>query len=98
MDLTERLRAAVAELSWRQSLRRAHRRDLKLFGTAEEVGRRYLGRYLPGQALYRQRADPEARAHILVDNEHADRPAIERRAVPGAASPAWSAPPRASLT
>jgi len=46
---------------------------------------RYLGRYLPGQALYRRRADPEASAHILVDNERADAPRIERWTTPGVA-------------
>jgi uridine kinase len=61
-----------------ESLRRAHRRDLELFGSAEEVGRRYLRRYLPGQALYRMGADPEALAHILVDNERTGAPRIER--------------------
>jgi len=81
-----------------ETLRRAHRRDLGLFGSAEEVERRYLGRYLPGQALYRQEADPEARAHILVDNEQTDEPRIERWTVPGVASPAWSRPPLTPLT
>jgi uridine kinase len=65
-----------------ETLRRAHHRDLELFGSAEQVERRYLARYLPGQALYRQQADPEAVAHILVDNEHSDAPRIERWAVP----------------
>jgi uridine kinase len=81
-----------------ETLRRAHRRDLGLFGSAEEIERRYLGRYLPGQALYRQEADPEARAHILVDNEQTDEPRIERWTVPGVASPAWSRPPLTPLT
>ncbi|NMM23931.1 MAG: uridine kinase [Phycicoccus sp.] len=65
-----------------ETLRPAHHRDLELFGSAEQVERRYLARYLPGQALYRQQADPEALAHILVDNEHTDAPRIERWAVP----------------
>ena len=47
----------------KESLRRAHGRDLELFGSAEEIERRYLGRYLPGQALYRQLADPQRLAH-----------------------------------
>lgn len=81
-----------------ETLRRAHRRDLGLFGSTEEIERRYLGRYLPGQALYRQEADPEARAHILVDNEQTGEPRIERWTVPGVASPAWSTPPLTPLT
>ncbi len=69
-------------VSAQETLRRAQRRDLELFGSAGEVQRRYLQRYLPGQALYRQTSDPEALAHILVDNEHADTPRIERWTVP----------------
>lgn len=70
-------------ISPEETLRRAQNRDLKLFGSAGEIERRYLGRYLPGQALYRQRADPEGAAHILVDNEHTEAPLIERWATPG---------------
>ena len=69
-------------VSAQETLRRAQRRDLELFGSAGEVQRRYLQRYLPGQALYRQTSDPEPLAHILVDNEHADTPRIERWTVP----------------
>jgi len=69
-----------------ETLRRAHRRDLELFGSAEEIERRYRGRYLPGQVLYRQRADPEALAHVLVDNERTGAPRIERWTIPGVVS------------
>jgi uridine kinase len=69
-------------VSAQETLRRAQRRDLELFGSAGEAQRRPLQRYLPGQALYRQTSDPEALAHILVDNEHADTPRIERWTVP----------------
>ena len=45
-----------------------HHRDLELFRSAEQVERRYLARYLPGQALYRQQAAPVPPvAHILVN-------------------------------
>jgi len=74
-------------LSPEESLRRARRRDLELFGSNAEVERRYLGRYLPGQALYRERAHPESHAHILVDNEETGEPRIERWTVPGVTSP-----------
>lgn len=66
-------------ISPEESLRRAHRRDLELFGSVEEVDRRYLGRYLPGQDLYRQESSPESAAHILVDNERAEAPVILRQ-------------------
>jgi len=67
----------------KESLRRAHGRDLELFGSAEEIERRYLGRYLPGQALYRQLADPQRLAHILVDNERGGEPRIKHWSLPG---------------
>jgi uridine kinase len=69
-------------VSPQESLRRARVRDLELFGSREEVERRYLERYLPGQALYRSQADPEATAHIVLDHNHPDAPAIERWVVP----------------
>lgn len=65
-------------VSPQETLRRAHQRDLDVFGSAEQISHRYLGRYLPGQALYRQQADPEAFAQVLVDNEHPEAPVIER--------------------
>jgi uridine kinase len=71
-----------------ETLSRAHRRDLELFGSCEEIERRYLGRYLPGQALYREREHPEQLAHILVDNEQPDNPRIERWNLAGVTSPA----------
>jgi uridine kinase len=76
-------------VSAQETLRRAHRRDRELFGSAEEIERRYLGRYLPGQALYRADADPESHAHILLDNEEPGEPTIERWTVPGVTDPVW---------
>jgi uridine kinase len=50
-----------------ESLRRALVRDAALMGSTQEVRRRYAARYLPGQALYRAEADPEARADVVLD-------------------------------
>jgi uridine kinase len=67
-------------VSEEESLRRALERDVGLFGSAEEVERRYRARYLPGQALYRGDTDPERRADVLVDNEDvAEMPPPVRR-------------------
>ncbi len=65
-------------VSEEESLRRARVRDVALFGSAAEVERRYRARYLPGQALYRREADPEAAADVLVDNEDVVAPKILR--------------------
>jgi uridine kinase len=47
-----------------------------LFGTEAEVERRYRGRYLPGQALYRDEADPIGHADLVLDNTDPARPVI----------------------
>lgn len=69
-------------VSPQETLRRAIVRDVDLFGSHEEVERRYLGRYLPGQALYRSEVDPEAVAHVVVNNDRVDTPKISRWTVP----------------
>ncbi len=80
--------SAYLRVSPQETLRRALRRNIELFGPSEEIERRYLGRYPPGQALYRGREDPEGLAHILVDNERPDAPRIERWSVLEVTSPA----------
>ena len=72
-DLTVYLR-----VSQETTLRRALTRDLELFGSREEVRRRYRGRYLPGQALYRAEAAPEDHAHIIIGNDDPANPAVVR--------------------
>jgi uridine kinase len=61
-----------------ETLRRARRRDVDLFGSVDEVDRRYLSRYLPAQEHYRQLADPESHADVIVDNHDPHNPRIER--------------------
>jgi uridine kinase len=69
-------------VSPQETLRRATVRDVELFGTHEEIERRYLGRYLPGQALYRAEADPANVADVVVDNDRADAPKVLRWSMP----------------
>lgn len=57
-------------------LRRATVRDLALFGSEEEVVRRYTQRYLPGEQMYIAECAPQARADIVVDMNEWDRPRI----------------------
>lgn len=68
-----------------QTVRRARLRDRDLFGSAQELTRRYRLRYLPAQQLYRTDAQPEATADVVVDNERFDAPTVVRWTVPGAA-------------
>jgi uridine kinase len=50
------------------ALARAERRDRDLFGSADEVRRRYQERYVPGQRLYLNSARPQEWASVVVDN------------------------------
>ncbi|MBQ1042963.1 MULTISPECIES: uridylate kinase [unclassified Micromonospora] len=61
-DVTVYLHVEPAE-----TLRRALIRDLGVFGSAEEVRRRYRARYLPGQELYRAEANPARQADVVLD-------------------------------
>ncbi|MDG4800738.1 uridylate kinase [Micromonospora sp. WMMD980] len=70
-DVTVHLHVAPEE-----TLRRALARDLEVFGSADEVRRRYRARYLPGQELYRARARPAERADVLLDLTEPLAPAV----------------------
>ena len=67
------LKASPAEC-----LERARRRDHAVRGSVAEVERRYRGRYLPGQVLYREDATPETAADVLIDNEDPASPVLIR--------------------
>lgn len=57
-----------------ETIRRAHVRDLELFGSTDIIDQRYHERYLPGQALYRSVAAPMDRADIVLDMTDAANP------------------------
>src|SRR5205823_913617 len=61
-----------------ESLRRALERDRDLFGSREEVERRYRTRYLPGQRLYAARVGPAEQADVVVENDDPARPSLRR--------------------
>ena len=56
-----------------ESLRRGVQRDP---GNKEELSRRYMARYIPGQRLYKEEAKPEESADIIVDNNDPSNPEI----------------------
>jgi uridine kinase len=56
------------------TLARAEQRDALLFGSAEEVRRRYEQRYIPGQKLYFHEGRPKERATVVVDNNDPSNP------------------------
>jgi uridine kinase len=59
-----------------ETLRRALVRDLELFGDEDRVVERYTHRYLPAQALYRERDRPLERSHLVVDHTDPADPRI----------------------
>lgn len=61
-----------------ETQRRAAARDLALFGDREALLHRYAVRYVPGQRLYFDEADPQGTADAVVDNENPDRPHLLR--------------------
>lgn len=60
-------------ISEEESIRRGVERDP---GEAEEIRRKYMIRYLPGQRLYHEEAQPMKHASIIVDNTNPDNPLI----------------------
>ena len=55
---------------------RAEQRDGKLFGSIDEVRRRYRERYVPGQQLYLATCEPERWASVVIDNNNPLQPAL----------------------
>jgi uridine kinase len=72
----------LVEVDADEALRRAVLRDEDVFGSADEALRRYRDRYVPGQRLYSDEADPAARADVVVENTDPGRPEL-RVAPPG---------------
>ncbi len=62
-----------------ESLRRALERDVELFGSREEVERRYRTRYLPGQRIYLDEVRPLAAADLVVVNDEPAAPELSAR-------------------
>jgi len=60
-------------------LARAADRDSDIFGGREATVARYRRKYLPGQNLYLAEDEPQARAHLVLDNNALDRPRIIAR-------------------
>jgi uridine kinase len=57
-------------------LRRGRIRDLDVYGSIENVDRRYLSRYLPAQEIYLADDRPIEHADFIVINDDPDRPVV----------------------
>jgi uridine kinase len=60
------------------ALERAIGRDADRMGGVDAARARYASRYFPGETLYLEAVDPQARADILVDNTDPARPRLLR--------------------
>jgi uridine kinase len=64
-------------------LRRGRIRDLHLYGSIEQVDRRYLSRYLPAQEIYRADGRSIEHADLIVINDDPARPVVRTGASTG---------------
>jgi uridine kinase len=64
------------EAAFEVTLARAERRDAALFGSVEEIRRRYEQRYIPGQKLYFDECRPKERATVVFDNNDPQNPLL----------------------
>jgi uridine kinase len=55
---------------------RAEQRDVVLFGSVDEVRKRYRERYVPGQQLYLATCEPEQWASVVIDNNNPLQPRL----------------------
>jgi uridine kinase len=55
---------------------RAEQRDVMLFGSVDEVRKRYRERYVPGQQLYLTTCEPEQWASVVIDNNNPLQPTL----------------------
>lgn len=62
------------EIDFQTSLNRALERDLYLFGSKEEIEKRYNERYIPGQKIYLETVNPQQKADFLVENNDLTKP------------------------
>ena len=63
------------------TVKRALTRDVELFGSAEEVERRYSTRYVPGQKIYLSLVEPARLASVVIENDDPTNPSIRERAI-----------------
>ena len=71
------------ETSFYTCLLRAVERDQALFGSVEEVLRRYQARYLPAQRLYLDSCRPVDRADFVLHNDDPTNPRLTLHPPPG---------------
>lgn len=71
--------AIFVDIDFDECIRRAKKRDRELMGDAAEVEKRYRMRYIPGQELYIEEADPKSKADVVIKNDDPTDPGLEIR-------------------
>lgn len=66
------------EVSAETMVARATGRDITWIGSREDVRRRYEGFWVPMDAYYQANHHPVAKAHLIIDNNDLEHPAITR--------------------
>lgn len=64
------------DVDFDETTRRAMRRDADHFGSPNAVQDRYVTRYVPGQRMHLDHAQPHRHAHAVIDNNDPQRPQI----------------------
>lgn len=62
------------DVDFTHSMARGVQRDAAFYGSETEAAQRYQQRYIPGQKLYHQAAQPLDKADILIDNNDLEAP------------------------
>jgi uridine kinase len=66
--------ALYLDADYTHTVARGVRRDAEFYGSPGEAAQRYQERYVPGQKLYHQQANPLDKADILIDNNDLEAP------------------------
>jgi len=64
------------DVNFRTVMKRAMIRDIEYFGTIENLKKRYLKRYIPGEKIYLRSCKPKKRATIVINNNDFNKPKI----------------------
>lgn len=67
------------DVTFETVLKRAIKRDIELFGNIENIKKRYLKKYIPGERIYLELCRPKERAQIVIDNNNFKDPILLKK-------------------
>ncbi len=74
------------DVDFEEAVRRAAMRDQPLFGSESATLGRYWNRYVPGQRIYLESAQPRERADVVIENTELARPRLFIRTHPSSSN------------